>query len=215
MSVSLSEFAQSLSTGTLTVRGLTLKIRALKDSESAKLMALFPRPAPPLAPDPNRGSLAPHIPNENDPAYLVKATEWYDLMRRLQIVVSCGFGDGEGERMDAATLRKWADEVSDAFTRLEVAAIYTKILDLMSDTAQQKARNALVVDLAGRAADEMPSSGMSLPENYAVTNTYAKLEVCAYFHIDPRTVDDFDPGLMALLREHVRVRSEEKAKSVL
>lgn len=208
MSVSLKAFAESLSKGSVTVRGQPLPIRALKDSETGRLLSLFPRPIAPLGPDLTRGSLAPPVPNENDPAHRVACEVWYELYRRVQIAIACGFAESGA---DQAALKATSDELGESFTRPELGRIYSAIIDLMSETAQKRARDALIVDLTNIPADQQPHPAVEMPKDYGTTRTYAKLEVCAYFHIDPRAVDDFDPGLMALLAEHVKVRKGEGA----
>ena len=59
------------------VRGESISIVPLSMTEDALVQeAAGPMPVAPLRPDPARGSLAPPVPDENDPEYRKARTQW-------------------------------------------------------------------------------------------------------------------------------------------
>lgn len=64
------------STGTVTLRGKARQVRSLNDLEEQWIAAAFEAPRAPLIPDPTKGSLAPAIRDEQDPAYRDATREW-------------------------------------------------------------------------------------------------------------------------------------------
>jgi len=145
MAISLKAFAESLSTGEVVIRGQPIKIRALSDAEVARLVAMFPRPTPPLGPAIGKGSLAAFEPNHNDPKYLADAETWYDMFRRVQLAASCGFGE-PGEEYDPALadgplkdrLTKVAAQMSAAFSRPELARMWESVRCLLDSDAPKE-----------------------------------------------------------------------------
>lgn len=63
-------------TGSITLRGKAREVHALNDLEEQWIAAAFIAPRAPLIPDPTKGSLAPAMRDEQDPAYRDAAREW-------------------------------------------------------------------------------------------------------------------------------------------
>lgn len=80
--------ANKLQTGSVTLRGETIPLRALSVAETDRIAELIPRPIPPMGPDLSKGGLAPPIPNEDDPAYQILLREWIRKMQLSEIAVA-------------------------------------------------------------------------------------------------------------------------------
>ena len=96
--ISLNEMAGLLQSGTVNINGATVKIRAVTASEQAEVLAAVPRPTPPLTKDPAKGSAAPKIENEKDPAHIAAMEKWYAEFRAACVAIACSMMLGEGEK---------------------------------------------------------------------------------------------------------------------
>lgn len=217
MPVSLKVFAESLARGEVSVRGQTLSFRLLCDAEADRLARLFPSPTPPMVKDPMAGSEAPKVPNHKDGAYLGAMQDWTERHIRVQIAAAFGLDGGAGAFEHAAgdaenhtRLEAAVREMSLSFTRAEIVAMWSAYIRILRGEGEDLRRGALIVDAALLGAEDL--KGTELPERYATTATYAKLEVCHYFHISPLEVDEINPGLLGLMAAHVQLRRQEDAK---
>jgi hypothetical protein len=210
---SLAEIGGELSAGVEIVRGAEVALRALSDRETQAVRRAFPRPQAPLVKDPARGSAAPMVRDEKDPAHLDALEEWNWRIGCAEVAVACGWVDGfDAKRPDAAALAAAADLLSDRLTRLEIKRLWNRVYSLLDSSAQERARAALVVDLGKEKVDlgpELPK----LPERYGETRAALKLRVCERFAVDPRAIDDFEPGLMELLIANEVFRQQEESRA--
>lgn len=119
--ISLNEMAGLLQSGTVKINGATVKIRAVTASEQAEVLAAVPRPTPPLTKDPAKGSAAPKIENDKDPAHVAAMEKWYAEFRAACVAIACGMtidGDGSGVTLPdsgpnrAAWIKRAAAEVA-------------------------------------------------------------------------------------------------------
>lgn len=87
----LEKLAEAMETRTLTVRGVSLTVRALSAVESHRVAELAgPPPRPPTRPDPNRGSRAPHVPDHDDPGYQRSIEKHWAVHESLHAAFAAG-----------------------------------------------------------------------------------------------------------------------------
>jgi hypothetical protein len=55
---------------------------------------------------------------------------------------------------------------------------------------------------------------IKLPEKFGTTRAFAVLEVCETFGIDPARIDGYNPGLLAMELEYVRVKKQMTAPRI-
>jgi hypothetical protein len=97
-------------TTTATIRGKPVTLRLTSAITQARIEETIPRPRPPMVQDPNKGSLAPKIPDTSDPAWL-EAME--HRARKLQIVEVAIAMDIEIESPQPAIPSLWAECASE------------------------------------------------------------------------------------------------------
>lgn len=126
----LNELASSIETVSVVIRGRTVVVRPLPAKFSRRLYEAFPEPAPPLRPDPSRGSLAPPIPDESDPEHQRRARAYYQRVAMASIVAAarldvarsgdnCAAQDGVWESPYALgddDLRRWMIDAEEGLT---------------------------------------------------------------------------------------------------
>lgn len=208
------EIAQDLNSKDVTVRGVTFRVRALKDSESAAITRLFPRPMPPITRrDTTKGSAAPLLPEPNDPAYIAANEQWtrrrwlYEIALATEVVKLVKGDDTKA----TADLTAAADALSDKMTEPEIVRVWTTTRDLFDETAQTRARDSLVVDTTDIPADQLAETKLP-PESYGTTPGYLDFRVCERFKIDPAALADMDGGWKIMLREYEKFRQWEEAR---
>ena len=115
--------------GSVVLRGKDVEVRPAAASLIDAVYALFPRPQPPMVQDPDRGSLAPKVPDLRDAAFVAAVTEWNQKTDRMEAAIAIGLEverDGLGV-IDRARLKAWCEaaeaELGAALTREEIAAI--------------------------------------------------------------------------------------------
>lgn len=72
------------------VYGMTLTMRMVTAAEAVFVRACLPDPLPPMKPDPNRGSLAPPVVDENDRGHRQALAENYMRRRAAMVAISLG-----------------------------------------------------------------------------------------------------------------------------
>lgn len=202
----------------VTIRGVTVRPRPLTLREAAAVRESFPRPIPPLVKDPAKGSLAPKIPDEQDPEYrrACQANYYAVLVAEAAIAVGWTTG-GAGFKADAARedrdawLRAASTEIAGVLTEPELAAIGDALARADRDL-EAAARRGLIVALGDDAkADDDEEE--ALPENYGQTRLYALLRACERFGLDPtKALLDMAPADKTLLRQYDRARRQEEDK---
>jgi hypothetical protein len=129
-------------TTTATIRGKPVTLRLTSAITQARIEETISRPRPPMVQDPNKGSLAPKVPDTSDPAWL-EAME--HRARRLQIVEVAIALDLEirdlgedcfckwSECPTPEERRKWAEvaerTLGDTLTRGEVVLLINTLAD--------------------------------------------------------------------------------------
>lgn len=89
--------AESIEVVDVPVGAHTIKVRQLSGLETEMLSRIKPRPVPPLKNDPDRGSLAPMIPNPDDAQYKAACEAW--ATEHIGAVVAVALG---GEQLGIA-----------------------------------------------------------------------------------------------------------------
>lgn len=151
--INLSELAASIEVGVVEVGNRPVQVRALTAAQHTAVLAAIPKPQPPLGKDPNKGSAAPKIPNENDPAYLSELEAWYTKFRAAVVAVSCRMDVDGGdwiEQMNTAHIELMADKVVKALSLPMIERLYR---------AQQNIARGLPAEPAGETAADPSSPG--------------------------------------------------------
>lgn len=211
----LFDVAAKIGRGEVNVRGENIPIRMLKESETAALTRMYPMPVAPLMQDPTKGSLAPKIENVNDPAFVVADRAWTKQRYKLEVLIATeavrlsGNDASDKAALDVG-LKKIGGEAQEGdevagFSDLEIYRMFASVRALFDRSAQQRVVDQLVVDSSGLKADQV-AEPLKIPKDFATTEAYRTLEVCHEFKIDPRTIADTDPGLMAFMTMFVEVQ---------
>jgi hypothetical protein len=142
-------------TTTATIRGKPVTLRLTSAITQARIEETISRPRPPMVQDPNKGSLAPKVPDTSDPAWL-EAME--HRARRLQIVEVAIAMDLEvpNGRPYLAGTRKWSDCQS-PFEREEWAAA---AIDALGDTLTRGEIVLLINTLADGLVRLLPQEAL-------------------------------------------------------
>ena len=214
---SMAEFVSSIETEPISVRGRQMMVRALSARETSRLSRLFPRPMAPLGPDPTKGSLAPPVPNENDPAHRSAFEEWFWQRKLMEVLLCADFvrlpvpGEDAGDR---AMLARAVAELENTFTQVELQRIWQSSRMLFDERAQVKIRAALIADAEKEweSIESAETGAWTLPENYAKTVMSAKLEICRWYGMHPGAIDDVSPGLWEILLADYRFVKQAEAR---
>jgi hypothetical protein len=115
--------------GSVVLRGKHVSVMPAAASLMDAVYALFPRPQPPMVQDPDRGSLAPKVPDLRDAGFIAALTEWNQKTDRIEAAIAIMLEvekDGIGA-IDRTRLKLWCEaaeaELGAALTREEIAAI--------------------------------------------------------------------------------------------
>lgn len=218
--MTLEELAGSLQTGTVSVRGKPVEIRALSDAETTRLRKLFPPPAAPLVKDPGAGSLAAKVEDLQNPGYKTAMVEWLDRQTRLEVVCAGGWDGGAiGVNDDASALSGLEQamvKLSRLLTNAEIERIWHQMRTLFDENAPKRATEALVRPMSEVETAEMEAAleaaESALPERYLVSVSCMKLRLCERFGIKPWELERIGPGWLKLLMAHERIRQKEEAR---
>ena len=212
----LKSLELKLATGEVVLGKKSYPIRALSARESRRLRAALPRPVPKSTiPDPNKGSLAPPIPNENEPGYAERYDDWFADLAAASLAVALDFVPAgrkkfvEGEPAgDAVWVRAAIDELTGELSDLQIKEGHATILSLLGP---RRVREELVVDLGPETAEDL-AARFKLPERYARGDAGLFVRLCQRNHIDPfRALGaDYDnPTVWALLIQDMVVAQAE------
>lgn len=80
---------------TVVLRGRPVELRLTSALTQARLESAMPRPRAPMIQDPNRGSLAPRISDENDPEYVAAMEERDWKMQIAEVAIAMDFAVGD------------------------------------------------------------------------------------------------------------------------
>lgn len=214
--MNLQELSASIQHSTTTIRGKEIQIRALRDAEGAQLSRVFPPPFPPMGPAFNKGSLHPPVENREDPQYKREFESWWQRRARMVIGICTGLARGYERNMPDDRLKAVMEEcevaISEAMTHKEIFRLSEEISGLLDERAHEKIRANLIVNAYGVDAPSVEPPE-PLPREYFKTRTAVVLTLCREYGIDPRTLDDFEPGLMAVLISDYRIRQQESLRA--
>jgi hypothetical protein len=129
-----------------------VRMRALSDAEMQAIIAGLAeyggRPQPPLKTPPGKGSLAPKVPDEDDPVYQEAQHAFAMKVRRARIAAACGVEvDGESWRSVygltrngvpawSAWVRAAADLIAKSFTTAAINALAEALSGLEAGDAE-------------------------------------------------------------------------------
>ena len=221
MTFSIAGLAQEIASMSVKIRGADATIRVLPAKDSRRIRSLFTRPHPPLARNPLAGSAALPVSDERDPKYLAELRGWQDAVMTADVAVALDLATVDGRRWrdarsdeDArAFLSAAAQELLEAMSEAEVAALWGQLQDLAEVTAPRVARDSLLVELAQTELTEAIER-FKLPDNYGMTLGYLVLRICERFKMHPSMWDQMDPGLQQLLLQHEKIRQMEEVAAM-
>lgn len=113
----IREMVENVANVDVTVRGEKMSVRRLSGVEQDVIMRIMPQPEPPMIDDPERGSLAPKIPDVEAPAFM-QAMEARWLRFRIA-AASVGLG---GEKLGIAAVWPTIDMTNHASPTVREAA---------------------------------------------------------------------------------------------
>jgi hypothetical protein len=128
-------------TTTATIRGKPVTLRLTSAITQARIEETIPRPRPPMVQDPNKGSLAPKIPDTSDPAWLEAMEHRARKLQIVEVAIAMDLevnaeGTGLAKWGDCKTVvgrELWADAAIDALgstlTRGEVVLLINTLAD--------------------------------------------------------------------------------------
>ena len=115
---------------------VTVRVRALTHAEKVAVRSVFVPPEPPLMPDPNKGSLAPKIPNVDDPEYIYQSERWQGRFERACVAIATGYEvDGVAfPGADAASnvLKDWVHAAEKTIGQNVPAAVMLLLVNALS-----------------------------------------------------------------------------------
>lgn len=89
--ISIEDLAESLGTFDIEIAGKTVKAKRLSAYDRRQARAHAPVPVPPLTKkDPTKGSLAPPLPDENDPGFRADFLKWSYRVQAIEIAIALG-----------------------------------------------------------------------------------------------------------------------------
>jgi hypothetical protein len=90
------------------LRGKPVELRLTSALTQARLESAMPRPRAPMIQDPNRGSLAPPVPDENNPEYVAAMEERARRMQIAEVAIAMDFEvPRPGDLLEGT--RRWTD----------------------------------------------------------------------------------------------------------
>jgi hypothetical protein len=142
-------------TTTATIRGKPVTLRLTSALTQARIEETLSRPRPPMVQDPNKGSLAPKVPDTSDPAWL-EAME--HRARKLQIVEVAIAMDFEvptpGDPLEGT--RRW----SDCQSTFEREAWATEAINVLGSTLTRGEVVLLINTLADGLVRLLPQEAL-------------------------------------------------------
>lgn len=108
----IAEIAGQVGSATVEVRGTTVNLSAVCAADIVVLRRCFPRPMPPMAPDPSRGTGAPFVPDHADERYNVRLNEWNQRVIAAEVAMGLRLVTASGRKQSRvdAEFRVWAEE---------------------------------------------------------------------------------------------------------
>ena len=98
----LRELVQGIGVRTVRLYNRPFEAKLVEGPVQTLVQTLHPMPAPPMAPDPTRGSAAPKVPDHDDPGHLARVAVWQHQVRCAVVALSIEAAQG-GQIDDAAT----------------------------------------------------------------------------------------------------------------
>lgn len=200
-------------------------VRALWARETDLIDEAFPRPTPPLVKDPDKGSLAPKIPDESSPAHQRALRVWVRDVMRAQVFLSIEFKDKA--TISPEELRKGVEELPDRFREDEIQLFWGAMQELSPKNLIRQAVRVIVIaaedlkraeeaGLAGIAGNG--DDGVVLPEAFAVTNDTILYRAAQRSGQDPfvwpRTLSP-EQAAIAVAQELIAQKQEDDRAAVL
>lgn len=127
-----------------------LVVRAFSQLVHEAVLGLYPRPVPPLGPDPARGSLAAYIPRADDPAYVKAVTRWSIETDRVECALALDpavldAGAFPGVAAGPEAMKKWCDsagrEVAEYLSGEEMHAVLKEVRRVSSAASEEARKN--------------------------------------------------------------------------
>ena len=216
---SLEQILGVTSSRPLEVAGHQLTVRMLSAADEAMLEAIAPRPIPPRKKDESAGSLAPPVPDPENPAYRAEYQSWY--VRRLTIEAGVAlemiFPPGlTWSASDRAQSEKWA-ACAPQLARFPIAML-EQIVEF-SRSLGSLSRDEAVAKLITPAPPDAKGTERVTPDRYFTHDTYVMLRVCERFGLNP--LDDLarlhalPPPALEVLAAYDRVRYEEESPVIV
>lgn len=117
----ISDFAGCLRTITLTLpNGTRVEARELSAADDRAIKAAMPPPAAPLGKDPNKGSSAPPVPQNDDPGFVAAFNVWFSRRAIVRLACAIGWKDENGRAWDrhaaADEMAGWCDAAFESLT---------------------------------------------------------------------------------------------------
>lgn len=219
--LTLSSILGTAAPRSLLIDGRSVSVRRLTLADDLLMDILLPPPTPPMIKDPNAGSLAPKVPDQNDPKYRRERAAWFSSRLAVEAAIALGAASDDGEEwnVDAPeeANRSWIEKIKVGM-RAQPQTLLERIVAeaRRDDENPRKTVEALIQDLG---AQPVGSGAMRIPENYATTKLFAMLSVCERFGMDParglRELAALDPGALDILFTYDAIRrSEDQAVAV-
>lgn len=140
-----SSFEKYLRTATLRLNdGREVAAAELSGADESAIREAMPPPRPPLIQDPKKGSAAPKISNDEDPAYLAAFDAWYGRRSVVRLAAAVGWepeGHGRWDRHASAEVRRaWCEqaytEVTACLGEAEIVRLCRAYRDFVEDAAE-------------------------------------------------------------------------------
>lgn len=149
---SIAELIGEFQTKNVLLRGKEITLRAVPISLVSLMQQAFPKPMPPVEPDPTSGTGSGRfVQNTADPAYIQKRSEWAEKLVLIELALAMDLNPDSslpsGQAIkDATVMKQWGDAAYNA-----LAGVLTPIerntlgnmLDSMSlSSAEEAAKKA-------------------------------------------------------------------------
>jgi hypothetical protein len=143
--LSLDDLGARGGSKTVRVRGREVAVRGLSAAEVHVILAACPEPAPPLKPDPGRGSLAAPIPDTSSEAWQAECRRARQRQRVMEVAVAVSWKTRAGQEwppvekiisgvwtLDLARvyLNGAAAEIEAALSETELSALFQAVREI-------------------------------------------------------------------------------------